>query len=60
MRGRPGERPPAAVPELFTAPPVRPPAMAPAGLPLIVPVTGCPAATVTMLEKAKVLLAVFA
>src|SRR5450759_2991931 len=52
FRGRPGERPPVAVPELFTAPPVGPPAIAPAAFPLMIPVTGCPAAIVTMLENA--------
>ena len=40
-----------AVPELFTVPPVRPPAGPPDGKPLIPGVTGWPLAAVTMLEK---------
>src|ERR1700688_5250053 len=40
-----------AVPELFTVPPVRPPAGPPDGKPLMPGVTGWPLAAVTILEK---------
>src|ERR1700729_1320134 len=40
-----------AVPELFTVPPVRPPSGPPGATPLMVGVTGCPLAAVTILEK---------
>src|ERR1700686_5117907 len=57
LRGTPGKRaaevPLGGVPELFTAPPVRPPSGAPAGFPLTSGVMGEPAATVTMVEKTK-------
>src|ERR1700686_1506410 len=57
LRGTPGKRaaevPLGGVPELFTAPPVKPPSIPPAGLPFTMGVIGEPAATVTMVEKTK-------
>src|SRR5579864_4344524 len=57
LRGTPGKRaaevPLGGVPELFTAPPVRPPSGAPAGFPLTSGVIGAPAVTVTIVEKTK-------
>src|SRR6266853_1491117 len=57
LRETPGKRaaavPLGGVPELFTAPPVRPPSGAPAGLPLTMGVIGAPAVTVTMVENTK-------